>query len=95
MPHTPGPWTVEIGNVGSEHPLFVIAPGKDGLRPWCDDDAYLIAAGPDLLAALRNCIGWVPHRYDNIKEALSDAPRCSPDCDRCAIEAAIAKAEGR
>jgi len=52
MKYTPGPWKVERGNSGSEHPLFVVAPNKDGLRPWCDADAHLIAAAPDLFEAL-------------------------------------------
>jgi hypothetical protein len=52
MKYTPGPWKVERGNSGSERPLFVVAPNKDGLRPWCDADAHLIAAAPDLFEAL-------------------------------------------
>ncbi len=49
---TPGPWAARIGNAGSNHPLFVTAPNHDGLRPWCDADAHLIAAAPELYEAL-------------------------------------------
>lgn len=52
---TPQPWGVERGNVGAEHPLFVTAPEMDGLRPWCDADALIIAAAPALIAELREC----------------------------------------
>jgi hypothetical protein len=44
---TPGPWKAEPGNVGSDHPLFVTAQGKDGFRPWSDADALLIATAPE------------------------------------------------
>jgi hypothetical protein len=44
---TPGPWKAEKGNAGTDHPLFVTAPGKDGFRPWTDDDARLISTAPD------------------------------------------------
>jgi hypothetical protein len=50
--YTPRPWKAERGTAGTEHPLFVTAPGKDGIRPWCDADAHLMAAAPDLLDAL-------------------------------------------
>ena len=54
---TPGEWQAERGNVGSEHPLFVTAPDHDGLRPWTDADACLIAAAKDLYAALQEFNG--------------------------------------
>ena len=44
---TPGVWRVERGNVGADHPLFVTAPDRPGLRPWCDADAHLIAAAKE------------------------------------------------
>lgn len=55
MGHTKGV-TFERGNAGEEHPLFLVAPGKDGIRPWCDEDAYLWAAAPRLLAALERAV---------------------------------------
>lgn len=56
---TTGPWRVERGNVGAEHPLFVTAPGHNGIRPWCDEDAYLIAAAPELYRVLELLTLWV------------------------------------
>lgn len=49
-------WTpgikAERGNVADRHPLFLTAPGKAGLLPWCDEDAQLFAAAADLYEAL-------------------------------------------
>jgi hypothetical protein len=48
---TPGQWKAERGNVGDQHPLFVVSP-TTAFRPPRDADAHLIAAAPDLYTAL-------------------------------------------
>ena len=48
---TPGPWKAERANVGDRHPLFVVSPERS-MPVWCDADAHLIAAAPDLYTAL-------------------------------------------
>jgi hypothetical protein len=100
--HTPGPWVVKHDSEGM--PFIGVAsdpidyPGTvavvDGGNP--EEDARLIAACPDLLAALME-----------IATALEDARKnqgctsefCSGTCHYCAnirrARAAIAKAEGR
>ena len=54
----------------------------------CEADAHLIAAAPDLLAALETSLAWV-QQYHNLKghEAASH-------CMAAVIERAIAKARG-
>jgi hypothetical protein len=77
-------WTIAAG----ESPrVYLINDGRDAVgeivytdtrRP---EDARLIAAAPDLLAALRDLLDACPETYDNRHE-------------RTAAEDAIAKAEG-
>lgn len=58
--HTPGPWTAHK----EQHGLFVsassfcIARFGDGHGTVQNDNAKLIAAAPDLLAALKSLILW-------------------------------------
>ena len=94
--HTPGPWElVSLSGYGS--PFSVRMPyiaetakpdqthyGVQSIRRR--EDAALIVAAPDLLAALRNLIGhakWVAANFDIHYAHIAEA------------EAAIAKAEGR
>ena len=49
---TAGPWTVEKGR-DKTHPYSVTGDGFDLARCVTVDDAALIAAAPDMLAALR------------------------------------------
>lgn len=94
--HTPGPWEVaeakryEGGEPITEE-LFVRAPEDDdpatsSINEVAQANARLIAAAPDLLAALRLAQAWFTAR-----------PAQRPDFTavRDAMEAAIAKAEGR
>ena len=59
MAHTPGPWTTDDGmNLTGQGGVLI---GE--LNPFvdeCDDNARLIAAAPDLLAALESVLPFVP-----------------------------------
>ena len=64
--HTPGPWQM-VGN--EDGYLELIAPGPRRLGVFSKRgfsyrerkaNARLIAAAPELLAALRDVIGWIP-----------------------------------
>lgn len=95
MAHTPGPWFVSADRIASDHG-DIAAVHYQSFREqkgWhCADDARLIAAAPDLLAALkllRNpggdgkwpCYCNDPHYYGG-------------QCENCIATAAIDKAEG-
>lgn len=64
MNHTPGPWAVEPAGDGEQHPLVVDEQGVTVARcyqqpfdTWsAADNAHLLAAAPDLLAALQGCL---------------------------------------
>lgn len=88
--HTPGPWSV---CVHQDETTIEAQPYTVAIQVG-NCDAYLIAAAPDLLAAL--------------KAVDTDGRDAYPDCDDCnagdviipshvwdMIESAIAKAEGR
>jgi len=75
--HTPGPWGVERDRDGD---LIVSQPGNDGqvivsMRgadgPEWDANARLIAAAPDLLAALRIITEWDPAASPNEPGGMS------------------------
>ena len=114
MAHTPGPWAVgqTVNNfVQIVAPEYRTLTDADHvvceLRAWrpprCDDNAKLIAAGPDLLAALasirsslmeldddgchRRGCGWREMDATYVDELISHSIRLAID--------AIAKAEGR
>jgi hypothetical protein len=70
--HTPGPWTIEeygdddapaliIHRDSETRVCFMATPGSHGDPAKIEADAKLIAAAPDLLAALR---GLVEHILD-------------------------------
>ncbi|MBA4282219.1 hypothetical protein [Ralstonia sp.] len=90
--HTPGPWeAVDRFTVRSAYsmgdkskPGWIVATLSEAALP---SDSALIAAAPELLAALKDVIGWVagPSSFH------TDAPLKAVDRAR----AAIAKAEGR
>lgn len=84
MSHTPGPWTVTQRHVGVHRMHYIIFAGGKKLTDWVGDydgeaNACLIAAAPDLLAALKA-----------LTLGLTDDPR--PAVKRAIV--AIAKAEG-
>lgn len=96
-PHTPGPWVafhIGGGNWGirhqSEHRCGGMHADVNNLnrhtaeaRDTAESDAHLIAAAPDMLAALRAMVALLPHTDDEDVEGVVQAAR-----------AAIAKAEG-
>lgn len=98
--HTPGPWvclhqparTAEIATVAwvGEWCVGVMTPGFPGGNyrdlNWGDTaaDARLIAAAPELLAALKAVLEWgTDENYERARAACNNA------------RAAIAKAEGK
>ncbi len=98
MPHTPGPWTID--SYGSEPAIRTdggmnIVPRVFGNA----DDARLIAAAPELLAACKRAVANGKHPescdiWDKFPQALLRSARPC-DCYLSRIVAAIAKAEGK
>lgn len=96
MGHTPGPW--ELGEkrgvwVG---PVVMADNGSRGVAFVCgesDANARLIAAAPELLAALRGVLHWAECEC---KRLAGDTPPNDepPMCDYCVARLAIDKAEG-
>jgi len=94
--HTPGPWTFEPRlEYENGHCLGIFGPNGEeivvtdsGYYPPKLADAHLIAAAPDLLAALKELAFWCrgPADPDDM-ESYYEAQRLT--------DAAIAKAEGR
>ena len=88
MNHTPGPWFVstepdrdEDGSVGPnvydcDGGVFAVMEGEPETiaQPWREADAHLIAAAPDLLAALELFLRWWGESRD-IYEAAVKAGR--------------------
>lgn len=97
MKHTPGPWTVILrGERGTFHipeaQKHEAERSDDGLDGYTVSkaNAHLIAAAPELLEALRRVLH---EAYSH--EAVDCGDHCSTSCLWCAVQAAIAKAEGR
>ena len=88
--HTPGPWVV--GRTLADGTACIVGDGDsvvctfDG-RSHPEADAALIASAPDLLAALKDVVGWVPGSSAFFTDGSSAAVERA--------RAAIAKAEGR
>ena len=93
--HTPGPWRANIGNSSGAHCILA----NNGRRKTVcvmanthDDDwqpnARLIAAAPDMLAALRSLLDWG-------RDHTSPLDPNSPHDLLVTAHQAIAKAEGR
>lgn len=96
--HTPGPWKAEIHCVwgGPNLDRYVAATGTGIGEQEQQANARLIAAAPDLLAALEAIEARISGTYDN--PALMDFGPLSidaeADCSAIA-RAAIAKARGQ
>lgn len=86
MTFTPGPWTTRRGTghggrniLDSEGTIIaMVSTFDDG------SDAYLIAAAPDMLAALKTALAW----YEPRLAPGEEGPICN------LMSAAISKAEG-
>jgi len=92
--HTPGPWQV-VPAAKAEHP-WVVGDAEGGsiascepMGPWMSAaeataNARLIAAAPEILAALKSLVGeWPPDEQVKLGDRIKQA------------QAAIFKAEGR
>lgn len=100
--HTPGPWGVfpagdtmkhtysqpfAIGQVGQPNLIAGVFGDVRGGMVVADKNADLIAAGPELLAAANQALGF----YDALSGPHHEGEAAILDC----LKAAIAKAEGR
>jgi len=92
MTHTPGPWQIDPAY---DHRVILLNDRNGnavGELVYADTrnpaDARLIAAAPDLLAALRQADAWVAMYHD--EPGHDAASRCMTDV----IRAAIARATG-
>lgn len=84
--HTPGPWNIVQGSNSIMSPIGVVATVNMDARGTMGDDARLIAAAPDLLAACVAAAKAIPDGQ------IAGSPL---DCALFQLRAAIAKAEGR
>ena len=93
--HTPGPWRVDatrqtaVRGFDGRH----VATLEAGSQPTRDADARLIAAAPDLLAALRRVAPWIGKLIADGGHLQCVAPQDAVGALDQA-EAAIAKAKG-
>lgn len=88
MSHTPGPWEVCIRYEPNDWPVYAIN-GQMESHEEEQANARLIAAAPDLLAALKHAEKFCPCG------ARPESPHTHPHVIGCPVGAAIAKAEGR
>lgn len=110
--HTPGPWVIEMADVGDEE--FILLPheivGGDGFKVITADgglsggfqeftfetinaNATLIAAAPDMLAALKSLDKHLRPWVEGL--SLIPSKGSPPDLAIKEMIAAIAKAEGK
>ncbi len=84
MSHTPGPWIIKESFGPDDDLVSIDADAKRDPAPRVNRmDAHLIAAAPDLLAALKRVRAEIPEAELNYASLVPD------------IDAAIVKAEGR
>jgi hypothetical protein len=97
--HTPGPWTLEQDinaqwNVYAGDEWIALIPHQcvAAIEKQRAVDAILIAAAPDLLAALKAL-----REHDTIRGELCDYVECGCETSQllAQVDAAIRKAEGR
>jgi hypothetical protein len=108
--HTPGPWESDRGVDDDEtrcfvtqaipgRPKFLIAEIQNGAPGDCLEtevaNARLIAAAPDLLAALQNFVECAVTDSECCAICTQDVRRHSEGCAVLVAEYAIEKAEGR
>jgi hypothetical protein len=92
--HTPGPWYEQPSAGHERHGQSIVASERTGKTIAVvydgNADAQLIAAAPDLLAALRNLFDdWVTLVGEDLREENDDVKRIWDSC-----EAAITQAQG-
>lgn len=89
--HTPGPWHIEAGThyQAIRTDGEVIANMREIGGCFNKENARLIAAAPDLLAALESMLDW-----DTTLEAIGFAVKNGVKGDIAKARAAIAKATG-
>jgi hypothetical protein len=102
MTHTPGPWNLWCSERGE---FYVSASGQEFVicsRNPVDyrgaesvANAHLIAAAPDLLAALRDAAETIDSLDKQGGTLVHPTPRQLIDATNVVIRAAIAKAEGK
>lgn len=100
--HTPGPWVVARGDSvyarrGDGIPLAPIADCNTSRTVTAADraaNAALIAAAPELLAALRALLPVIDKAWEYDGDVFGMLHNAAVDAD-AAARAAIAKAEGR
>jgi len=59
MSHTPGPWVVSNDTIGSDHGdiASIHYQSSRAARGW--EDRFVIAAAPEMLAALRDAVDFI------------------------------------
>ena len=101
MSHTPGPWINDASHPEWERNVIwandvVVAHVVDDQHGNADANASLIAAAPEMLAALKI---WMELETtsDGLRPCYCGDPEVTPHgkCYSCMADAAIAKAEGR
>lgn len=104
--HTPGPWYVVPTLTGAlsinkdkKVPIATVGGASWHLgAEMCEANARLIAAAPDLLAALKECLEWCADDGDlgeNDTKARLTIWKDVMECRAKMLRAAIAKAEGK
>ena len=94
MAHTPAPWAYEPSSGAIYYADNDVEPVIAGINQdntseeQADEDGYLLAAAPEMLAALK---GALPDYIGFIRQSGLDADK---NTRVAAIRAAIAKAEG-
>ena len=100
MAHTPGPWTIApYHSLGAEQDIIApngqrvcsVAGSKsfdEDTNEWIEPDAHLIAAAPDLLAALKVCA-------DRLEANRDEWGSVRHKTEVAQARAAIEKAEGK
>jgi hypothetical protein len=74
--HTPGPWRVMVSITGKGSELHIISETRIHLASagWLEGsaeeraNARLIAAAPELLECLQECIEWIDDEQRGVKE---------------------------
>lgn len=86
--YTPGPWEVDGPRIYSTTKTLVATVGLFRSLETASANARLIAAAPDLLAALESLLEWAADVHDPMKQSRINYSGMD------AARAAIAKAKG-